>query len=331
MIPKKRIKQLKTFLPLTLGVFFILYSYFGFTSEERKQLYENIAQVDPIWIIISLVGGFFSHLSRAYRWKLLIKPLGYQLRFSTGIMAVMAGYLANLGIPRSGEVLRGATAASYEEIPFEKVFGTIIAERAVDVVVVLLIVISAIALHTNELFALFDQFQINPWFSLIGILVLIFIGILFLRYIRRSQLSFFLKIRKFAGGILQGVKSIFQMKNNILFIGHTVFIWGMYILTFYILKFAFPETASLSFGAMLVAFVVGSFSVSITNGGMGIYPIAVGGALALFGVSTETGEAFGWFDWGTQTLLNIVAGGLSLILLPIINKNKHVQTPHNDK
>lgn len=320
---KKRLKTLlKTFLPLALGIFFIAYSYLEFSEEERHQFYENITQVDPIWIIISVTGGFLSHLSRAYRWKLLIEPLGYRIRFSTSVMAVLGGYLANLGIPRSGEVLRGATAATYEDIPFEKVFGTIVAERAVDVVVVLLLVLSAVLFHTQELLALFDQYDINPWTSLIGMLILILLGVFVLIIIKRSRLKFFVKIRKFATGILQGVKSILYMRNNFAFIFHTFFIWGMYVITFYILKFGFAGTEDLSFGVMLVAFIVGSFSISITNGGIGIYPIAVGGALVLFGVSKETGEAFGWVDWGTQTILNIVAGGISLLLLPILNRNK---------
>lgn len=320
---KKRFKKiLKTFLPLALGIFFIVYSYFEFSEEELQQFYKNISQVDSIWIIISLTGGFLSHLSRAYRWKLLIEPLGYKIRFSTSVMAVLGGYLANLGIPRSGEVLRGATAATYEDIPFEKVFGTIVAERAVDVVMVLLLVLSAVLFHTQELLALFDEYHINPWLSLIGMLILISLGIITLILIKRSQFKIFVKVRKFVAGTLQGVKSILHMKNNFAFVAHTIFIWGMYVVTFYILKFAFPGTEDLSFGVMLVAFIVGSFSISITNGGIGIYPIAVGGALVLFGVSKETGEAFGWVDWGTQTILNIVFGGISLLLLPILNRKK---------
>lgn len=322
MTKKRVIKFLKTFLPLALGVFFVVYSYYSFSPAEREALIDNIAQINPLWIVVSLTGGLLSHLSRAYRWKLLIEPLGYKLPFSTSIMAVMAGYLANLGIPRSGEVLRGATAATYEDIPFEKVFGTIIAERAVDVVVVLLVVLLAVFMHTTELMALFDRYSINPWLSLVGVLILIFIGIGVLRLIKRSEWGIFVKIRTFVEGILQGVKSILHMKNNFAFIAHTLFIWGMYIGTFYILKFAFAGMADLSFGAMLVTFIVGSFSISITNGGIGIYPFAVGGALILFGVSREAGEAFGWVDWGTQTILNIVGGAISLILLPILSRRK---------
>lgn len=322
MNKKKLLKLIKTFLPLALGVFFIVYSYSSFTSEQRHTLYNNIAQVNTQWIIVALLGGVLSHMSRAYRWKLMLEPMGYKLRFSTAFMAVMGGYLANLGIPRSGEVLRGATAATYEDIPFEKAFGTIIAERAVDVVIVLGIVTIAIILHATELVALFDKFDINPWISLIGLLLLIGIGVLSLWLVQTSKLALFVKIRSFASGILDGVKSIFHLDKPWAFIFHTLFIWGGYIMTFYILKFAFPEMSSLHFGSMLTAFVIGSFSISVTNGGIGIYPIAVGGALTIFGISPEIGEAFGWVDWGLQTLLSITIGGLSLLLLPILNRKK---------
>lgn len=300
----------------------MIYSFYGFTPSERQKLYQNILQVNPIWIILSISGGLLSHLSRAYRWKFLIEPMGYKLRLSNSFMAVMAAYLANLGIPRSGEVLRGATVATYEKIPFEKVFGTIIAERAADVVMLLIIMISAVLLHTDELLPFFEQYNINPWFSLLVLLGLIGLGLLFLQLIKRSKLPIFIKIKKIATGILQGVKSILHMKKNKAFIAHTIFIWVMYVMMFYLLKFAFPATANLPFGAILVAFVVGSFAISITNGGIGLYPIAVGGVLVLFGISKESGEAFGWVVWGTQTMLNIVAGGLSLIFLPIVNRKK---------
>lgn len=322
MTKKKLFSLLKTILPLALGVFFVFYSYFSFGPEQRKELIENISHVSPFWIVIALSGGLLAHISRAYRWKLLVEPMGYKLRLSTSFMALMAGYLANLGIPRSGEVMRGATVATYEDIPFEKAFGTIIAERAIDVLMVLIIVSTAVILHTNELYLFFDQYHINPWVSLIGMIILMILGVLSLMLIKKSKLNFFVRIKSFANGILQGVKSIFHMENTLAFIGHTIFIWGMYVLMFYILKFAFAEMPHLDFSTMLAAFVVGSFSISITNGGIGIYPLAVGATFALFGVPKEVGEAFGWVDWGLQTILSVVIGGVSLILLPLLNKDK---------
>lgn len=322
MFKKKWGKLLKIAFPLILGAFFIFYSLHNFSPEERHNLFQNILKVNPLWVIISVLGGILSHLSRAYRWRLLLKPLGYDVSLSTAFMAIMGGYLANLGIPRSGEILRGALVASHEKAPFEKVFGTIITERAIDVIVVLLLLTLTLFLHATELFTFLDQYHINPWFSLLGILALILLGVVFLILIKKSKMALFSKIRGFISGLLEGIKSVFKIKNRAAFIFHTFFIWGMYFLTFYLLKFAFSGMEIIDISAMLVAFMAGSFAVSITNGGIGIYPIAVGAALYLFGLEKEIGEAFGWVDWGTQTVLSIIVGGASLILLPILGRRK---------
>lgn len=325
MSKKRKFKVLKTILPLALGIFFIYYSLHNFSVYERQELLKNILNINPLWVILSVLGGLLSHLSRAYRWRILLRPLGYHIPVSTAFMAIMGGYLANLGIPRSGEVLRGALVATYEKASFDKVFGTIITERAIDVIIVLLILSITLLLHATELFTFLDEYHINPWITLVGILMLIFIGIGFLILVKRSRLSIFEKIRSFVSGILQGVKSVFKIENKAAFIFHTFFIWIMYILTFYVLKFAFLDMEGLNFSALLVAFMAGSFSVSITNGGIGIYPIAVGGALALFGLQREIGEAFGWVDWGTQTLLSILLGGISLVVLPFLSKKREMK------
>lgn len=122
-------KILKTLLPLLLGVFLIWYMVSSATPEEREKLWVNIVEADKFWIAASLILGLLSHASRAYRWKFLLEPLGYKPKFYNSFMAVMVAYLANLGIPRSGEVLRGATISTYEKVPFEKAFGTIVSER----------------------------------------------------------------------------------------------------------------------------------------------------------------------------------------------------------
>ncbi|MDR6299587.1 lysylphosphatidylglycerol synthase transmembrane domain-containing protein [Mesonia maritima] len=322
MKKKKGIKILKTLLPLALGVFLIFYSVNSATPAEREKLINNILEADPIWLVLSAFCGILSHLSRAYRWKYLLAPMGYKLRLHNSFMAVMAGYLANLGIPRSGEVLRGATIANYEDIPFEKTFGTIISERVADLIMLLIILGITIFFQANTILPYFQSHNINPFFTIIILLILIVFGIIFLKIIQRSSNPFLMKVKTFGKGILEGMKSILKMKNTFAFLAHTIFIWAMYILMFYLVKFAVPGTTDLSLDAILVAFVIGSFAISVTNGGIGIYPIAIGAVLLLFGIPKEDGEAFGWVIWGTQTLLNLVIGGLSMIFLPLVNPKK---------
>lgn len=314
------VKFLKITLPLLLGVFLIFLSINKSSEEERNQLYNNIVNADLFFVFLSISCGVLSHLSRAYRWKFLLAPLGYKIRLHNSFMAVMSGYLANLGIPRSGEVLRGASITTYEGIPFEKAFGTIISERVADLIMLLLILTIAFISQTKYILMVLDTYQINPFMGILVLIILFFLGVLFLKIIKKSTHPFIIKIRKFGIGILEGMKSILTMKNKYAFIFHTIFIWSMYLLMFYLVKFAVPGASIISFGQILVAFVVGSFAISITNGGIGVYPIAIGAVLALYGINQQTGEAFGWVIWSSQTLLNLVIGSLSIFLLPIINK-----------
>ena len=315
-------KVLKIILPLSLGVFLIWYSIKSATPQERMELLENITSAHPGWILLSMLFGLLSHLSRAYRWKFLLEPLGYKPRFINSFMAVMVAYLANFGIPRSGEILRAVTISSYEKIPFEKAFGTIISERIADFIMLLLVISLALLLQTEYLLTYFEENNINPFLTIAVLFGFLAIGILILKQIKKSRKGIMLKIKNFAKGLLEGMRSILKMKQKGAFLFHTIFIWLMYILMFYILIYTVPATASLPFGVIMVAFVVGSFAISATNGGIGVYPIAIGASLMLFGISKEAGEAFGWITWGTQTLLVIIIGGLSFLFLPILNRQK---------
>ena len=320
---KKSIKKiLKIVLPLTLGVFLIWFSINNATPLERRELLENIQNANPFFILLSMFFGFLSHLSRAYRWKFLLQPMGYRPKLLNSFMAVMVAYLANYGIPRSGEVLRGVTISSYEKVPFEKAFGTIISERIADFIMLLLVVGIALILQTDDLLAYFHENHINPLLTLAIFLILLAFGVFILIQIKKSEHGILLKIKTFAKGLLEGMRSIFKMKHKASFLFHTLFIWIMYILMFYVLFFTIPETQHLSFGVVMVAFVVGSFAISATNGGIGVYPLAIGASLLLFGVSKQNGEALGWITWGTQTLLILILGGLSFIFLPIYNRKK---------
>lgn len=320
----KLIKFLKIALPILLGVFLIWYFLSSATPEYRSQLLLNIKNANPLWVIISLSLGILSHLSRAYRWKFLLKPLGYNPKLYNAFMAVMAGYLANLGVPRSGEVLRGFTVATYEKIPFEKAFGTIVSERIVDLIMLIIATATAGILQTEYLLNFLEEKQINPLVTLGIILAGILIGLLGLRILRKSTNKWIVKIRDFGIGLLDGMKSIFTMQQKWAFLFHTLFIWIAYVLMFYVIKFAVPNLGTASIGVIMVAFVVGSFSMSTTNGGIGIlpFPIVVGAVFVFFGFEKSDGEAFGWILWGSQTAINIIIGALSFLLLPILNREQ---------
>ena len=318
----KLVKFLKIVLPLALGVFLIWYSISSATPEERQKTLQYITQADPKWVILSISMGIVSHLSRAYRWKFLLNPLGYTVKTSNSFMAVMIGYFANLGIPRSGEVLRGGTISTYENIPFKKAFGTIISERVIDSLMLLLVIAITLLFQSQDLFVYLEEKIANTFVVLVALIGAIIIGVLLLKLLRRSTNPLLIRIKNFGEGILEGIKSISKLEQKGSFIFHTLMIWGLYIAMFYVMKFTVPETAHLTIGPMLATFVAGSIAMSTTNGGIGAFPIATAAVLFLFGVEKPAGEAFGWILWGSQTAINIIVGALSFLFLPILNRQK---------
>ncbi|MEO8934578.1 MAG: lysylphosphatidylglycerol synthase transmembrane domain-containing protein [Xanthomarina sp.] len=318
-------KYLKLLLPILLGVFLIGYSL---TKVPLSELFEYVRQANYSWIFLGMLCGLLSHLSRAYRWRFQLEPLGYKIAYGNSVMAVFSAYLINYTLPRAGEVARASILTTYEGVPFEKGFGTIVAERVAD-----LIVMSAIIGLT--LFIQFDfiyQFFIGKFNALhivIGLFILAFFVFIGFKYIKTGKSAFALKLKKFLSGLLEGVFSIFKMKRKWAFIGHTLFIWSMYVAMFYFTTFSLTQLHGIPFGAVLIGFISATFSIAATNGGIGSYPIAVYAAFSLFAIPESPSMAFGWIVWASQTLLLIVAGGLSLILLPVLNKNKKMQITKN--
>lgn len=310
-------------LPIALGVFLIWYSISKLTPNDIEAIKNSFKTANYWWVFLSLVFGILSHFSRAYRWNFLLEPMGYKPRFPNSLMAVLVGYLVNLTIPRAGEIARATAISKYEHIPFEKAFGTIVSERIADVIMLIGIILTAFFLQTklltSYLFKDSTTNSYNNWYLIIGVII---IGFFFFWIIQKSNNPIIKKIRIFIYGLIEGVISIFKMKNKWAFIFHTVFIWTMYVLMFYAVTFALPETTNLPFGALIVGFVVGGLSMALTNGGLGTYPVFVASAITLYGVDENPALAFGWIMWTAQTIMVLFFGGLSFLLLPIYNRDK---------
>ena len=312
---------LKILAPLSIGLFFIFLTVSATSNEERKLIYTYIKNADYRFLFLSVFFGILSHLSRAYRWKFLLVPLGYKPRFINTILAVLIAYIANLGIPRSGEILRATTLSSYEKIPFEKTFGTVIAERLVDMIILISLILLALSLQFELIWSLLKERQVSMtkllyWFF--GCLIPVICVIRFL--FKQEKHPLIVKIKNFLKGLAEGILSLKKMPNKWAFIAHTLFIWIMYMAMFYVVKWAVPETSTLGLNALLPAFVIGGLAISASNGGIGIYPFSVALMLAAFGVSNESGLAFGWITWTAQTVMIIVFGSLSFFALPLVNR-----------
>jgi uncharacterized protein (TIRG00374 family) len=318
-----RLKRLlKIVIPILLGLFLIWYSYSSTTPESRKEIFRYIREADLFWVGISVAIGILSHISRAIRWNYLLEPLGYRPKVRNNIFFILMAYFANLGIPRSGEVLRATALATYENVPFQKGFGTIVTERVIDLLMLLLIILIALFSQTEVILSYLKTNGIGLTATLVLVVAGIVFLFVFLAFLRRSSSKLAIKLKDLVKGLLDGVLSIFKMRRKWLFLFHTLFIWAAYIAMFWVIKYTVEETVSLTLPQLLVAFIAGAFAMSTTNGGIGLYPIAVSKSLAIFGISAVSGDAFGWIMWIAQTLMVVVFGAISFLLLPLLNRNR---------
>ncbi len=317
---KSIIKFLKIAIPLGLGVFLIYYSYTKFTSQQLEEISFYFKKADYTIIAVSVFLSILSHLLRAYRWSFMLESLGYSPKILNNFMAVNVAYIMNIFIPKSGEVSRAVIINKYENIPFDKAFGTIISERAIDVLILFGFTAIALMLQFDLLYTfLTDIIQPSKLYLVFSLLCLLVIAFfLFLKY---SKSRFQQKLKQFYLGIKEGVFSILKMKKKKAFILYSFIIWGLYLLSFYTALHALEETSAISFAVIIITFVVGSFSFAFTNSGFGTYPFFIAGILSVFSIPETIGTAFGWIVWTSNIASIIFFGGLSLILLPFYNRN----------
>lgn len=319
---KKQIsKWLSILLPIALGVFLIVYTYNKFTPQQLEEIKLQFKNANYTYILISLFFGVIALISRAYRWSFTLDPLGYQPKLINSFMAVCVGYFMNMTVPRSGEISRALILKKYEDIPFDKGFGTIIAERIVDMIILLSFIAIAFFLQ-YDIFESFVLDKISPkqlvLLVVIGTVVL-FAVILLIKYSKNQKI---ISIKLKIAGLLEGLWSITKMEKKWAFLAHTIIIWGSYLVMFYVTIFALTETENLSFNAVIIAFVVGGLAITLTNSGFGAYPFLIANILLFYNIPETAGNAFGWIVWTSQTLMIVVLGTLSFLFLPLLNKNK---------
>lgn len=304
-----------------MGIFLIVYTYDKFTDAQLHEIKGYFKNADYSYIYIGILIAFLGNASRAYRWKFVLEHMGYRTSFLNNFMAVNIGYLLNLTVPKSGEISRAVILKKYENVPFDKGFGTIVAERIIDMAILLIFMCLAIFLQ----FDIVKSFILDkiPFQKLLAFTVLCFIGgtILILIYLYSTS-NWILQLRQKVAGLKEGLLSIFHMEKKAEYFLHTVFIWFSYILMFYVTLFVIPETATISSGAVITAFVVGSIAIAFTNSGFGSYPFLISKILLFYSVSETAGNAFGWIVWSSQMFLVVILGVLSFLLLPLFNRTK---------
>ncbi|MDX1461719.1 MAG: lysylphosphatidylglycerol synthase transmembrane domain-containing protein [Marinirhabdus sp.] len=312
------------FLPLALGIFLIWYVFNKFTPAQIDEVVFHFRNANYSWVALSVFLSVLSHFIRAYRWSFLLQPLGHAPQLANNFMAVSIAYLMNLFIPKSGEVSRALVLTKYEGVPFDKGFGTVISERLIDLLLLALFTFAALLVQFDVLYAyLIDVVPIMQLFLfMLAALVCLIAFIAFLKY-SKSALS--LKINTLISGLKEGIWSIIHMKRKGAFIFWSIMIWFLYIASFYVATQALPQTASISMGVIITAFVVGSFTFGFTNSGFGTYPAAIMGILLVFGIPETIGTAFGWIVWTSHMVYIIASGGISFLVLPFYNRNQPKQ------
>jgi uncharacterized protein (TIRG00374 family) len=312
-------KIASVFIPLLLGFGLIYYQYTTLSVEELNKIKFCFQKANYFYIFLSLIISLFGYWARAYRWKYSLQHLGYQTNFKNDFMSVCVSYFMNLTIPRSGEITRAALLKKYENVPFDKGFGTIVAERIVDLILFLLFVGLAFILQFEKLYNFIKEkiaFEKIILFGIIGL----FLGIVFLLIWIYVEWKIIKKIKNKFSGLIEGMLSIVMMKDKWKYIFFSFLIWFSYLLMFYIPIYALPETENIGFDIVIMGFIFGSLAVGFTNGGLGAYPLAIAMIFSLYGISNEIGTAFGWLAWTSQTILTIILGLLSYAFLPLYNK-----------
>lgn len=325
---------LKVVIPIALGVWLVYYSYAELDGKQRGELFAAFKQANWWWPFLCMVLGWLSHLSRAWRWRYLLQPVGHEVRFWNSYHAVMAGYFMNMLLPRAGEASRAVTLYRSEGVPFERGFGTIMAERAVDMAMLLGITALTLALQYDkwplfqERIAAFRASQgtavqesggigWGTWMVAAVVCVALLIG-----YLVWSRPVWRARAMDGVRGFVAGVRSVFSTKKKGAFILHTVIIWGLYVGMFLVGFQALPSTMDVPFAGLLAGFIAGSVGIILVQGGIGVFPAFVALVVGMYMPVPEGGGlirpdalAIGWLLWVAQTAMVIVLGGLSLLLI----------------
>jgi uncharacterized protein (TIRG00374 family) len=320
---KKQIsKWLTVLIPLLIGIGIIYYQYTTLTSEEIDKIKISFEKANYYYILLSLIIACFGYWSRAYRWKFALNHLGYKTKFSNNFFTVCVSYLVNLTVPRSGEISRAALLRKYENVPFDKAFGTIVAERIVDLLIFFLFVFIGFVSQFDKIY----QFLLNENVSFQSLIITTIVGVfLFFGFILiwiYAEWQIILKLKKKLSGLVEGITTVYKMKDKWNYIFHSFFIWFSYLMMFYVAVFALPETSEINFDIVIMGFIFGSLAVGFSNGGLGAYPFSIALIFSLYGITKDVGTAFGWLVWTSQTILTILLGLISYVLLPVLNRNK---------
>jgi uncharacterized protein (TIRG00374 family) len=319
---------------LGIGMLLVWLSFRSVWTEKEKIL-NSFKTADYFWVGISILIAFFSHFLRAFRWNYLLKPAGHSVKPANALGAVLVGYFANYGLPRMGEITRCTLVTKYDDVPFEVALGTVITERIVDMLILIVIFFLTLFAQFSQLKDLTATYIYNPMMlkfsgisenpaGLISLIVIVLVMVVAF-FLLRKKVSGLLKgkLGNVIKGFGKGLGSVKDMQHKFQFIILSLAIWASYFYSLYVCFFAFEGTSHLGQSECLVLLLFGTFGVVFSPGGLGAYPAIITALLTYYGIEQIAAFSFPWMAWTSQFILVVILGLLSLILLPVINKNKN--------
>jgi len=324
---RKIISILKYIFFLVVGIFLVWWQFDKMSSIQRNQFFESLASANYWLLIPIIISVLLGHISRAVRWKILMEPLGYNPSTSNTFYAVMAGYLANTFVPRAGEILKCSLMNRYEKISVNKLVGSILVEKAFDLICYLIFILITILIQVKFLgFYLNQKFtemsfenSLSTRMKLVFIIVMTILTIIFIKWLFKkfAEHRHIKTVKSFHQGLKEGFIAIGKLNKKGWFIFHTFFIWAMYLLQVYIGFSALSATSHLGIPEAFSVLSLGTLGMIVSPGGIGAFPLAVQEVLLIYNVDNVS---FGWLIWGVSTLIVIVGGLLSLGLFFYKNK-----------
>jgi glycosyltransferase 2 family protein len=326
---KKGILQALKFLAfLSVG---LLLLWFAFSNVDFARLAVNLKEADYSWIILSLLFGLMAFLSRARRWVLLIHPLGFNPSFKNTFYAMMTGYLANLALPRIGEISRCVALGKKEKIPVDQLFGTVVVERTIDFLSLLTITIGLVITAGEQISIFLKESILDPlkqeiialfgttWILWIILFVtgsvLLILTVKFRHSLRKIR--FFSKMFDLAKGIINGLKTITRLERKWEFILHTLFIWVNYALMTWVVVFSLKSTSGVTFGESIFLLVIGGLAMSApVQSGIGVFHYTISrGLLVIKGIPIEEGLTYALLTHESQLILVAIIGTISFFAI----------------
>jgi len=333
---KKFLNIFKYSIFLGAGIFLFWWVYKDEPLRKYKVAFEDL---NYFWIVVSILFSILSQISRAMRWNMLIKPLGYQPRLINSYLSVLILYAVNLMLPRAGEVFRCTILSRYEKIPFVKLAGTVFVERMADFITLILLAFVIIASQLSVFVSFFNDhpdvksnlLQIlslrNLLLGIAVIAVMVITFFLFNNYFRRNRAdsgnAFIKKLRLIRQNFFEGIRSIARLENKWLFIGHTIFIFIMWLFMLYVIFKAYSPTSHLSLQTGMITFLMGGLAMlAPVQGGIGPWHFMVYETLFIYGIDKADGKIFALIAHTSTNLIYLVLGLIAFILLPLLNSRR---------